>query len=110
VNQFKPYAEGDHSGQYLKKKKLRGILVWKILEKLLKRAEQITEIHSSVESQTFAGNEASGIACYKSFCQTLKTLVGLELFGHCGILLSFMGLNVRLCIPSTLVALFVMSE
>jgi SulP family sulfate permease len=111
VNQFKPYAEEIILDNILKEEAGEGILVLEDFRETIKRAEQITESQILVESQTLAGNEASGVlGAIKVLPRALKNISWLEVMLALGTIIIIYGFKrITMAVPSTLVALLVMS-
>ncbi len=111
VNQFKPHAEEIILDNILKEEMGEGILVLEDFKETIKRAEHITQEQILKESQTLAGSEASGvIGAIKVFPRALKNISWLELLLALGTILIIYGFKrITNKVPSTLVALLVMS-
>ncbi len=111
VNQFKPQAEEMILENILKEEAGEGILVLEDFEETIKRAELITPADIDKESQTLAGKEASGIiGALKVFPRGLKQVNWLELIIALATIFIVFGFKrITKAIPSTLVALLVMS-
>jgi len=111
VNQFKPQAQEIILKNILKKKAGEGILVLEDFKETIKRAKKITEIDILKESQTLASKEASGVlGAIKVLPKALKNTNILELLlalGTISIIYGFKRITKK--VPSTLVALLVMS-
>ncbi|NQX86504.1 MAG: SulP family inorganic anion transporter [Flavobacteriaceae bacterium] len=111
VNQFKPKAEEVILDNILKEEAGEGILVLEDFRETIKRAEKITQDDILKESQTLAAKEASGVlGAIKVLPNALKNFKWLELIlalGTIFIIYSFKRITTK--IPSTLVALIVMS-
>ncbi len=111
VNQFKPHAEEIILDNILREEMEEDILVLEDFKETIKRAEFITQEQILKESQTLASKEASGvIGSIKVLPRALKNINWLELilaFGTIFIIYGFKRITKK--IPSTLVALFVMS-
>lgn len=111
VNQFKPQAEEIILDNILKEEADEGILVLEDFKETIKRAEDITEAQILKESQTLAGKDASGvIGAIKVLPRALKTINWLELLLAMGTIFIIYGFKrITTAVPSTLVALLVMS-
>jgi SulP family sulfate permease len=111
VNQFKPIAEEVILENILKEEAGEGILVLENFEETLKRAKNITQADILKESQTIAGKEASGvIGAIKVFPRALQNIHWLELLLALGTIIIIYGFKrITTVVPSTLVALLVMS-
>ncbi len=111
VNQFKPHAEEIILDNILKEEAGEGILVLEDFKETIKRGERITEEQILKESQTLASSEASGvIGAIKVLPRAIKNIIWLELLLALGTIFIIYGFNrITKAIPSTLVALFVMS-
>jgi len=111
VNQFKPQAQEIILKNILKKEAGEGILVLEDFKETIKRAKKITEIDILKESQTLASKEASGVlGAIKVLPKALKNTNILELLlalGTISIIYGFKRITKK--VPSTLVALLVMS-
>ena len=111
VNQFKPQAEEIILDNILKDVAGEGILVLENFKETIIRAEQITEDQILKESQTLASSEASGvIGSLKVLPRALQNINWLELLLALGTIIIIYGFKlITKKIPSTLVALLVMS-
>ncbi len=111
VNQFKPQAEEVILENILKKEAGEGILVLEDFRETIKRAEQITDADVLKESQTLAAKEASGVlGAIKVLPKALKNIDYLEFLLALGTILIIYGFKrITTKVPSTLVALVVMS-
>ena len=111
VSQFKPQAEEIILDNILKEEAGEGILVLEDFKETIKRAEEITQIQIHKESQTLAGKEASGvIGAIKVLPRALNNINWLEFLLALGTILIIYGFKrITTKIPSTLVALLVMS-
>lgn len=111
VKEFKPYAEEVILDNILKEEAGEGILVLEDFNQTIVRAKNITEEQILKESQTLASNDASGvIGTLKVLPRALNNINWLELLlalGTIFIIYSFKYITKK--IPSTLVALIVMS-
>ncbi|MBC8754183.1 SulP family inorganic anion transporter [Kordia sp. YSTF-M3] len=111
VNQFRAQAEEVILENILKEEQEEGILVLENFEETIKRGEKITEDDISKESKTLAKNNASGvIGAVKILPRALKNIKWLELILALGTILIIYGFKrITKVVPSTLVALVVMS-
>ncbi|MBL4707643.1 MAG: SulP family inorganic anion transporter [Flavobacteriales bacterium] len=111
VNQFKPHAEEIILDNILREETEEDILVLEDFRETIKRAEHITPEQILKESQILANEEASGvIGTIKVLPRALKNINWLELILALGTILVIYGFKrITTKIPSTLVALFVMS-
>jgi len=111
VDQFKPFAEEVILDNILKEEAGEGILVLEDFKETIKRAKSITEADILKESQTMAGSEASGIiGSVKVMPRALKNINWLEfILALCTIIIIFAFKKITTAIPSTLVALLIMS-
>ena len=111
VNQFKPQAEEIILENILKKEAGEGILVLEDFKETIKRAEEITANDILKESQTLASKEASGVlGAIKVLPNALKNINMLELLLALGTIIIIYGFKrITTKVPSTLVALLVMS-
>jgi SulP family sulfate permease len=111
VNQFKPLAEEIILENILKEEAGEGILVLEDFKETIKRAELVTEAQVLKESQTLAGRETSGvIGAIKVMPRALRNLNWLEVILALGTIFIIYGFKrITTVVPSTLVALLVMS-
>ncbi len=111
VNTFKPYAEEVILDNILKQEAGEGILVLEDFRETIKRAELITQEQILTESKTLAGKEASGvIGTIKVLPSALRNINWLELLLALGTIFIIYGFKrITKAVPSTLVALLVMS-
>ncbi|MCB0473278.1 MAG: SulP family inorganic anion transporter, partial [Flavobacteriaceae bacterium] len=111
VNQFKPQAEEIILENILKEEAGEGILVIDNFKETIKRAERISETDILNESKTLAGNQASGvIGAIKVLPRALERISWLELVLALATILIIYGFKrITTAIPSTLVALLVVS-
>ena len=80
VEQFKPQAEEVLLDKILKDEAGEGILVLEDFKETITRAEKITEDDITLESQTLAGSDASGIiGTLKVLPRAIKKIDWLEL-------------------------------
>lgn len=111
VNQFKPQAEEIILENILKEEAGEGILVLEDFKETIKRAEATTQVDILKESKTLAGKEASGVlGTLKVLPRALKSINWLELALALGTIFIIYGFKrITTKIPSTLVALIIMS-
>ncbi len=111
VQQFKPYAEEIILDNILKEEAGEGILVLEDFKETISRAENITSAQILKESQTLAGIESSGvIGALKIFPRAIQNIDWLEFLLALGTIIIIFGFKrITTAIPSTLVALLVMS-
>ncbi len=111
VTQFKPQAEEIILENILKDEAGEGILVIDDFTETIKRANHITPNQILKESQTLASKEASGvIGAIKVLPRALQNINWLELILALGTILIIYGFKfITKKVPSTLVALLVMS-
>jgi SulP family sulfate permease len=111
VNQFKPHAEEIILDNILKDETGEGILVLENFKETINRAKYVTEAQILKESQTLAAKEASGvIGAITVLPRALKNVSWLELILALGTIVIIYGFKrITTVVPSTLVALLVMS-
>ncbi|MFT4668954.1 MAG: SulP family sulfate permease [Ulvibacter sp.] len=111
VAQFKPQAEEMIMNNILKDEAGEGILVLEDFKETIKRAETISQADILKESQTLAASEASGvIGAIKVLPGALQNINWLELLLALGTILIIYGFKrITTAVPSTLIALLVMS-
>lgn len=111
VQQFKPQAEELMLENILKEEAGEGILVLEDFKETINRAHLITEADILKESQTLAAKEASGaLGALKVIPRALQNISWLELLLAIGTIIIIYGFKrITTAIPSTLVALVVMS-
>lgn len=111
VNEFKPYAEEIILENILKDEAGEGILVLEDFKETVSRAENITASQILKESQTLAAKEASGVlGTLKVLPKALSNINWLELILALGTIIIIYGFKrITTAVPSTLVALLVMS-
>ncbi len=111
VNEFKPEAEEIILDNILKDEAGEGILVLEDFKETIKRAESISMADILKESQTLAASEASGVlGAIKVLPGALQNINWLELLLALGTILIIYGFKrITTAVPSTLVALLVMS-
>ncbi len=111
VNQFKPHAKEIILDNILKEEAGDGILVIEDFKETVKRAEFISQEQILKESQTLAGKEASGVlGTITVLPRALNNIVWLEVLLALGTIIIIFGFKrITTAVPSTLVALLVMS-
>ncbi|MCK8480245.1 SulP family inorganic anion transporter [Psychroserpens algicola] len=111
VNQYKPQAEEVILENILKDEAGEGILVLENFKETISRAEKITQDDILKESQTLAAKNASGVlGAIKVLPRAVKNINWLELLLALGTIFIIYGFKrITTKIPSTLVALIVMS-
>ncbi len=111
VQEFKPYAEEIILDNILKEEAGEGILVIEDFEDTIERASHITPAQILKESQTLASKDASGvIGAIKVLPRALQNINWLEFLLALGTIFIIYGFKkITTKIPSTLVALLVMS-
>ena len=111
VNQFKPQAEELILENILKDEAGEGILVIEDFKETINRAQEVTQNDILKESKTLAGKEASGVlGALKVFPRAIQNINWLELILALGTIIIIYGFKrITTKIPSTLVALVVMS-
>lgn len=111
VEQFKPHAEEIILDNILKEEAGEGILVLEDFKETIDRAEHITQAQILKESETLASNEASGVlGAIKVLPRALQNINWLELLLALGTIFIIYGFKrITTKVPSTLVALLVMS-
>ncbi|WP_242083076.1 SulP family inorganic anion transporter [Aestuariivivens sediminis] len=111
VNQFKPQAEEVILENILKEEAGEGILVLENFKETISRAEKTTEADILKESQTLAAKDASGAyGAIKVLPRALQNINWLELILAIGTIIIIYGFKrITKAVPSTLVALVVMS-
>jgi SulP family sulfate permease len=111
VSQFKPQAEEVILENILKDEAGEGILVLENFKETISRAEKITAEDILRESQTLAAKNASGtIGAIRVFPRAIKNINWLELLLALGTIFIIYGFKrITTAVPSTLVALIVMS-
>jgi len=111
VNKFKSHAKIVILQKALLKEEEEGILVLEDFQEIVNNAEHITEEQISSESKTLAKNEASGvIGTIKILPRALRHINWLELCLALGTIIIIYGFKkITTTIPSTLVALIIMS-
>ena len=111
VNQFKPQAEEIILENILKDEAGEGILVLENFKETISRAGEITQADILKESQTLAAKETSGaLGAVKAIPRALQNINWLELLLALGTIFIIYGFKrITKSVPSTLVALLVMS-
>ncbi len=111
VEQFKPQAKEVLLDNILKDEAGEGVLVLKHFEETIKRAGDITDDQIEKESKNLASKEASGvIGSLKVLPRALRNINWLEFLLALGTIFIIYGFKrITTTIPSTLVALLVMS-
>ncbi len=111
VSQFKPQAEAIILDNILKDEAGEGILVLEDFKETIKRAEDVSQAQILKESQTLAAKEASGVlGSIKVLPKALQSINWLELILALGTIFIIYGFKrITTAVPSTLVALLVMS-
>lgn len=111
VNTFKPQAEEVILKNILKDEAGQGILVLEDFQETIKRAGGISQTTILKESETLAAKETSGaLGALKAFPRAVKNINWLEFLLALGTIFIIYGFKkITKAIPSTLVALVVMS-
>lgn len=111
VDTFKPQAEEVILENILKEEAEEGILVLEDFKETIRRAGEITEADILKESQTLAAKETSGaLGAVKALPRALQNINWLELILALGTIFIIYGFKrITKAVPSTLVALLVMS-
>lgn len=111
VEQFKPFAEEIILENILKEEAGEGILVLEDFKETITRAGRITEDDILKESKTLAAQNASGVVgSIKIMPRALANIDWLELLLALGTIIIIYGFKrITKAVPSTLVALLVMS-
>jgi SulP family sulfate permease len=111
VNEFKPEAQEVILENILKNEAGEGVLVLENFKETIQIAETINEADVFKESQTLAASEASGVlGTIKVLPRALTNINWLELLLALGTILIIYGFKrITTAVPSTLVALLVMS-
>ena len=111
VTQFKPQAEELILENILKEEAGEGILVIEDFKETISRAQKVTQADILKESETLAGKEASGVlGALKVLPRAIQNINWLELILALGTIIIIYGFKrITTKIPSTLVALIVMS-
>lgn len=111
VEAFKPQAEEVILENILKDEAGEGILVLENFKETIRRAQEVTQDDILKESQTLAAKETSGaLGAIKALPRALQKINWLELILALGTIFIIYGFKrITKAIPSTLVALIVMS-
>jgi SulP family sulfate permease len=111
VNQFKPHAEEIILDNILKEEVKEGILVLEDFKETIRRAADISYDQVLKEAQTLAASEASGvIGAMKVLPKALRNINWLEFILALGTIIIIFGFKrITTAVPSTLVALVIMS-
>ncbi|WP_136482156.1 SulP family inorganic anion transporter [Cognatitamlana onchidii] len=111
VSQFKPQAEEVILENILKEEAEEGILVLEDFKETIERSDEVTEEAILKESQTLAAKAASGaLGSIKAIPRAVKHINWIELLLALGTIFIIYGFKrITKAIPSTLVALLVMS-
>ncbi len=111
ISKFKPEAEEIILDNILREEAGEGILVLEDFKETIERAELITEAQILKESQSLVSKEASGvIGSIKVLPRALRNVNWLELVLTLGTIFIIYGFKrITTAVPSTLIALFVMS-
>lgn len=111
VEQFKPQAEEVLLEKILIDEANEGILVLESFEETIKRAGEVTSEAIAEESRTLAGANASGVlGAFKVMGRAFANVNWLELLIALGTIFIIYGFKrITTVVPSTLVALFVMT-
>ena len=111
VEQFKPQAQAVMLDNILKEEAGEGLMVLENFQETIKRAKDIQPADILKESQTLAGKAASGvIGSLKVMPRAFQNIKYLELLLALGTIIIIFGFKrITTVIPSTLVALLVMS-
>ncbi len=111
VENFKPLAEERLLEKILVDESKEGLLVLENFEETIRRAREVNETTIYEEAKNLAKNEASGvIGTIKSLPRALESINWIEMFLALGTILIIYGFKkITTAIPSTLVALVVVS-
>lgn len=111
IQEFKPEAEEVLLDKILKEEAGEGLLVLEDFKETIKRAEKITEDEINDEATTLAKNESSGVlGTFKVIDRAVERINWLELLlGLATIFIIYGFKRITTKVPSTLVALFVVS-
>ncbi len=111
VNQFKPRAEMEIVNNILEQEAGENIFVIEDYRETVKRAEKVTQEEINKEAQSLAAKESSGVlGAIKILPVALKHINWMEVLLTCGTIIVIYGFKkITTKIPSTLVALVVMS-
>ncbi len=112
INNFKPQAEELILENILRDEAGEGILVLEDFKETIDRAQHISTDQILKESQTLAAKDASGvIGAFKVFPRALSNIDWLEFLLALGTIIIIYGFKrITTAVPSTLVALLVMSS
>lgn len=111
VNKFKPLAQQAIVQNILKEEAGEDILVISDYKETVKRAEKVTEEEILTEAKSLASDQSSGVVgALRILPRAVKNIRWLEVLLACGTIVLIYGFKkVTTKIPSTLVALVVMS-
>ena len=111
VEQFKTQAEEIILNNILKDEAGEGIVVLEDYKETIKRANEITPAMITKEAQTLAGSDASGVlGAIKNMKRAFTNINWLEfILALCTIIIIFGFKKITTAVPSTLIALIVMS-
>lgn len=111
VNTFKPQAKEVILESFLKEEAGEGILELENFKQTIKRADHISQADILKESQTLAAKDTSGaLGAIKALPRALQNINWLELILALGTIFIIYGFKrITKAVPSTLVALLVMS-
>jgi len=111
VQTFKPHAEEKILNDILKEESAEGILVIEHFEETIKRAERIFDKQIMSESQALAKDETSGeVGSIMHLPRVLSKINWIELILTIGTILIIYGFKrITKVVPSTLIALLIMS-
>jgi SulP family sulfate permease len=111
VETFKPQAEEVILENILKEEAGEGILVLEDFQETIERSDEVSQEAILTESQTLAAKEASGaLGALKAMPRALQNINWLELILALGTIFIIYGFKrITMAVPSTLVALVVMS-
>jgi len=111
VQTFKPHAEEKILNDILKEESAEGILVIEHFEETIKRAERIFDKQIMSESQALAKDETSGVVgSIMHLPRVLSKINWIELILTIGTILIIYGFKrITKVVPSTLIALLIMS-
>ena len=112
VNQYKPMAEEIILENILKEEAGEGILVLEDFKETVRRAGLITEEQILKESSTLAARDASGVVgTFRVMGRALSNIVWLEVILALATIIIIFGFKrITTAVPSTLVALVVMTS
>ncbi len=111
VNRFKPQAEELILENILREEAGEGILVLENFEETIRRSHEVNELSIQAEAKTLAASEASGVlGAIKVLPKALENINWLELILALATILIIYGFKkITTAVPSTLVALLVVS-